>query len=241
MFMPMDSTRYFEFDYASRTLSGLPMERYLDVSSPRLVPVTLLEERQGLTADLINPIAKDLADTGKLIDAAGLATRCRLHSCLIEDAPFPPESFDVVTSISVVEHIPEDTKAIQKIWSLLKPGGVFVLTVPCMAEASEQYIDFDEYRLFQTDRNGFVFWQRFYDQRLLNERIFCTTGQPKQYVVYGEKVAGSFLKNAEQKRGNSRYPYWREPYMMAREYRYFDTVDQLPGEGVIGMIFTKQR
>jgi hypothetical protein len=57
--------------------------------------------------------------------------------------------------------------------------------------------------------------------------------------VFGEKVAGSFAHNAECKRRAGGYPFWREPYMMAAEYRYFERIDELPGEGVIGMAFTK--
>ena len=42
---------------------------------------------------------------------------------MIEKAPFEPETFDTITSISVLEHIPEDRAALEKMWKLLKPGG----------------------------------------------------------------------------------------------------------------------
>ena len=35
------------------------------------------------------------------------------------------------------------------------------------------------------------------------------------------------------------YPFWRESYMMATEYRYFKTIDELPGEGVVMLEFVK--
>jgi SAM-dependent methyltransferase len=38
------------------------------------------------------------------------------------------ETFDVVTAIEVIEHIPDPLEAIRQIASLLKPGGVFFLT-----------------------------------------------------------------------------------------------------------------
>jgi SAM-dependent methyltransferase len=239
LLVPMDSTRYFEFDYVRRALADIPMAHYLDVSSPRAVPVMLAREQPALVGELVNPNAKDLADTRELIDAADLSARCHLHGCLISEVPFAECSFDVVTCVSVLEHIPEDRQALEKMWSLLKPGGVLVLTLPCMARACEQYTDRDEFGLLAKDTAGFVFWQRCYDSRLLQETIFGVLGAPAKIAVFGEKIAGSFARNVERKQRVHGYPFWREPYMMGREWRYFDAVEDLPGEGVIGMTFVK--
>ncbi|MCX6983437.1 MAG: class I SAM-dependent methyltransferase [Lentisphaerae bacterium] len=241
LFWPMDSTRYFEFDFMWRVLISIDtVERYLDVSSPRLFPILVSSKKRKLKADLINPDTKDLAITANLIRAIGLTDRCRWHNCLIETAPFETESFDMITSISVMEHIPQDTPAIKRMWDLLRRGGRLLLSVPCAAEASEQYINRNEYGLLEPDEKGFVFGQRFYDLPLLQERIFSVTGPPNRYAIYGEKIAGSFLQNAERKRTDPQYPYWREPYMMGEEYRYFEGVSDLPGEGVIAMEFIKR-
>ena len=37
----------------------------------------------------------------------------------------------------------------------------------------------------------------------------------------------------------SRYPFWREAYMMATEYRMFPSMEELPGEGVVMLEFIK--
>jgi len=238
--MPMDSTRYFEFDYVERATAALTATRYFDVSSPRLVPVMFALPRNGLHVDMINPDQKDLAATLQIVAALGLTGRCRLHGCLIQHAPFEPNTFDVVTCVSVLEHIPRDSDALRFIWATLKSGGILVLTVPCRARACEQYIDEDEYGLLPKDPNGYVFWQRFYDSALLDERVFSVVGRPINFEIYGEKISGSFAKNAEQKRRLRRgYPFWREPYMMGREYRIFSTLEELPGEGVVAMTFLK--
>jgi SAM-dependent methyltransferase len=241
MLMPLDSTRFFELEFVERAVSGRPARRLLDVSSPRLVPVMLLEARPELEAELINPDPKDLADTRAMIAAAGLESRCRTHATVIAEAPLEPESFDLITCISVLEHIAEDTAALRTMWRLLKPGGALVLTVPAMARASEQYIDENEYGVLRPGDDGWVFWQRYYDQRLLEERVLSVTGPPALREIYGEKVAGSFARNAEEKRRlRAAYPFWKEPWMMAVEYRSFDALDALPGEGVIGMRFDKR-
>lgn len=239
--MPMDSTRYFEFEFAERAMANLEVHRYLDVSSPRMVPVMFARKRPELRVDMINPDARDLANSMLVVRAAGLGARCTLHGCTVSDAPFAPGTFDVVTCISVLEHIPEDTEALRVIWSLMRPGGSLVLTVPCMARACEQYIDYDEYGLLPADEKGFVFWQRFYDAESLESRVFSVLGRPSRMEVFGEKVAGSFARNAEQKRRlGEAYPFWREPYMMGTDYRGFPSIADLPGDGVVGMTFVKR-
>lgn len=241
MLMPMDSTRYFEFEFAEREMGNLDAKQYLDVSSPRMVPVMFAKERPGLRLEMINPDVKDLADSMLVVRAAGLDGRCTLRGCRVSDAPFAPETFDVVTCISVLEHIPEDTEALRVIWSLMRRGGTLVLTVPCMARACEQYIDHDEYGLLPADERGFVFWQRFYDAESLESRVFSVLGRPSRIEIFGERVAGSFARNAEQKRRfGEAYPFWREPYMMGKDYRSFPSIADLPGDGVVGMTFVKR-
>lgn len=52
---------------------------------------------------------------------------------LIADArklPFKNNSFSTVISISVLEHIPSVDKVIHEVYRVLKPGGIFLYTVP---------------------------------------------------------------------------------------------------------------
>jgi SAM-dependent methyltransferase len=44
--------------------------------------------------------------------------------------PFVDESFDVVTMFDVLEHINEDVRALGEVHRILRPGGIFVATVP---------------------------------------------------------------------------------------------------------------
>ncbi len=46
------------------------------------------------------------------------------------ELPFKSDLFDVVTSIEVLEHLPDDGQAVSEAARVLKPGGVFFLTVP---------------------------------------------------------------------------------------------------------------
>jgi SAM-dependent methyltransferase len=44
--------------------------------------------------------------------------------------PFADQAFDVVICSEVLEHIPEDTKAIREVMRILKPGELLVVSVP---------------------------------------------------------------------------------------------------------------
>jgi SAM-dependent methyltransferase len=236
---PMDSFRYFELEFTLRAAETAKPVRYLDVSSPRLVPLLILERYPDLTADVLNPIQSDLRETVSLADALHLGTRCRARQELIENADYPKESFDLITSISVVEHIPSDTAAIGKMWELLRPGGRLLITVPCAREACEEFANLDEYALLARDAQGFVYWQRYYDQNALEQRVWSITGSPTRVRIYGEVRPGSYDENVVQKRTNPEYPYWWEPSMMGKDYREFDEIEQLPGMGVVAMEFIK--
>ncbi|WP_159022714.1 class I SAM-dependent methyltransferase [Formosa sp. L2A11] len=62
------------------------------------------------TTDLLSPLADVKADI------------CNL--------PFKDNSFDVILCNHVLEHIPDDTKAMQELYRILKPGGMGILQIP---------------------------------------------------------------------------------------------------------------
>lgn len=240
---PLDSVRYFEFDSMWQSLKHhAPTGSYLDISSPRLFPAFLMYKFSTLKATLINPDSKDLEVTRSLMDACGVGERCRYFCQPVGDFDGQNDQFDTITCISVIEHIPADgdTLAVKKMWSLLKPGGRLFLSVPCAKEAFIEYMDFHEYGLLREDSNGFFFGQQFFDVPLLQKRIYNITGNPVRYSICGEKKAGSFILNRAQKASDTAYPLWREPYTTALDYRWFDSVSDLPGWGVISMEFLKR-
>lgn len=241
MFRPLDSTRYFEHSFVWDVLHPLRSEvRYLDVSSPRLVPIILLAHNAGLSCNMINPDRIDLEESRQLVSLLGLSDRCRLHGSMVSNAPFGAREFDLITCVSVLEHIHKDRQGLTDMWRLLDSGGRLILTVPCKARASEQWIDKDIYGLQEPDARGFVFWQRFYDDDLLQKSVFSVTGEPVRIAVYGEKRRGTMFENTMRKRRDSFYPYWAEPVFMGQEFTKWPSVSSLPGEGVVAMEFVKR-
>ena len=62
------------------------------------------------TTDLLSPLADVKADI------------CHL--------PFQNDEYDVILCNHVLEHIPDDTKAMQELYRVLKPGGMAILQIP---------------------------------------------------------------------------------------------------------------
>jgi SAM-dependent methyltransferase len=239
IFAPVVLTRYFEFEFAWQALEKHPMEHYLDVSSPYAFPLLLVNRKPNLRAELINPDSGDLPITAEYVDATGVRDRCRLHGCLLENAPFTPGSFDAITSLSVVEHIPDVRPAVEKMWTMLKTGGKLVLTLPCAREPASLYVNRNEYGLLDADEDGFVFLEYVFDDELLRRDIFSVTGNPVRTVIYGEKHAGFLRKELLQRWSGHPWRYWREPILMGKNFGYFDKISDLPGEGVIGLEIVK--
>jgi SAM-dependent methyltransferase len=239
---PMDSVRYFEFDFFyHRFIYHSDFKNYLDVSSPRLFPTLILHNYPHIKAAIVNPDIKDLNITKELVSACGFENRCRLLSDPIANLTLPEESFDIITSMSVIEHIPGDGDviALKKMWSLLRPNGKLFISVPCARIAFEEYTDYNEYGLLTPDEDSYVYGQRFYDKKLIEDRFWNITGIPTNIAIYGEKQEGFFINSRQERLTSADYPFWREPYMMGLNYSKYASIEDLPGIGVITLEFVK--
>lgn len=69
-------------------------------------------------------------DPGEVEQAARIGVYERLHACDAAQIPEESHSFDFILSNSVLEHIKAIEPVIQESARLLKPGGIFIFTVP---------------------------------------------------------------------------------------------------------------
>jgi SAM-dependent methyltransferase len=239
---PLDSVRHFELEFCRDLIRERDFSSYLDVSSPRLLPLTLLTEMPKVQALLCNPDRGDLDRTRTLARELGIGSRVEFAALRIEELALRQPGFELLTCVSVIEHIPGggDAEAFRQLWDMVQPGGRLVITVPCAAEHFEEYLNLDEYGLAKPEPNGFFFGQRFYSRTLLAQRLFAVAGQPAAFAVFGERTPGIFFADRARRLRDGYYPHWREPIMMRRGYRTFAAIDDLPGIGVAAMVFEKR-
>lgn len=61
------------------------------------------------------------------------------HQVDLQHLPFPDASYDFVYASHVLEHVPDDRRAIREIRRILTPSGIAVLPVPIAAEKTVEY------------------------------------------------------------------------------------------------------
>lgn len=57
------------------------------------------------------------------------------------DIPFPDNMFDMIVCIHVLEHIPDDGKALSELYRVLKPGGIALLQTPFSEKLEKTFVD----------------------------------------------------------------------------------------------------
>lgn len=98
-----DETKFFKAKEKLKVLHIAPEQCFLDIFRNQ-------NNLEYITSDLESPIADVKAD--------------------ICDLPFKDNEFDVVFCNHVLEHIPDDTKAMQELFRVLKNGGFGIFQIP---------------------------------------------------------------------------------------------------------------
>lgn len=187
---PMDSTRYIEFAHLLRFLdkNGVRPQRILDVSSPHILSYVLSKTGKVIKTD-INP------KEGRFIrEGENLSFRP-------EDATrlsFGDDSFDLVCSISVIEHIHGNyLTAVREMARVTKPGGYLYLTFPVSSTRMEEWLGGDPYG-FQHRADGRSFFQyRFSEEDLAG---ICSASSDMEVLdrsVYWERNGGRYDRTME--------------------------------------------
>lgn len=63
----------------------------------------------------------------------------------IQHMPIADQSFDTVFSAEVLEHVPDPDQALREIFRVLKPGGMFVMSIPHLMYLHNEPYDFFRY------------------------------------------------------------------------------------------------
>lgn len=81
----------------------------------------------------------------------------------IQSLPFADESFDFVFASHVLEHIPDDRKALAEIYRILKPQGMAILPVPIVSETTIEYSSPDPLQDNHVRAPGLDYYERYAD------------------------------------------------------------------------------
>ena len=179
---------YYWFDAAicSHLLTfpaGQPA-KVLDVGSPKMLGL-YLGRKFGIEITLTDINALNV-DEYQII-WRGLERKAKGKALFsLQDArslQFSDAEFDVVYSMSVVEHIEGeagDAQAIREMLRVLKPGGLLVLSVPFGSRYIEQKRIGFAGAVQKTEDQKAYFFQRIYDQPVFEKRILKTAGELEQ-------------------------------------------------------------
>ena len=166
-------------------LSGLPEYRdrklrILDIGSPQILSLALGKYSDLWEITYLNSWEPELEDLRQKASTLGLSRLQIIHADITRFGTVSGlGTFDYIFSCSVFEHIhPEDggdTLAAKIVPRLLKPSGVFVFSVPYYTERFNEYLAGDVYTMKGTPQNK-TFFQRFYDEKSLQDQIITPTG-----------------------------------------------------------------
>jgi SAM-dependent methyltransferase len=113
--------------------SALPRGHVLDAGCGAGTATELLA-RRGYRVTAVDASVEFVAHVRGRMDRVGLAHRVRVEQADFGSVDLPAASFDGAICGEVLEHLPDDRRAVQVIARALRPGGVFALTVPADPE-----------------------------------------------------------------------------------------------------------
>jgi SAM-dependent methyltransferase len=168
----MNYVRLVELPLSLHLLETSPDDRVVDLSSPKLLSLYLAISgwKKLIISDIDDYFVADFR-----VFAECFRTNFDVRIIDARKISLPDASQDRVYSVSVFEHIPNmgDREALQEVARVLRPGGIFVLTLPAYSEYIEEWQTtktyWDSHSIQRPDST--VFFQRRYDLSALQGRL----------------------------------------------------------------------
>lgn len=174
-------TRFPEYYFIDRAISHRMAElpagnraRILDIGSPKMLGLYL-----GYTNDAeitLSDLSSLNLDEYRVIweSLKGARGRVRFELQDARSLQIPDGTYDAVYAMSVIEHIEGDdgdSQAFREIVRVLKPGGIFAITVPFGPQYLEQQIIGVQSSVVYTQDRKPYFFQRIYDEAAFRNRL----------------------------------------------------------------------
>lgn len=184
---PLDAPRYLEFAYFQKFLDKHKIQgaKVLDVSSPYIMSYILSSHNTVIKTDIDSSEKRFIKESKNL-------------SFKIEDATqlsFLNDTFDLVYSVSVIEHIYENyVKAVEEMVRVAKMGGYIYLTFPVSREYREEWSGSNVYEKQHKD-NGKTFFQYRFDKERVGTILQGARDSGGEILckdIYWERKDGSY-------------------------------------------------
>ncbi len=149
--------------------------------------------------------------------------RKRFH-VVLENIFEHTKQYDIVSSVSVIEHFDDNTdiEAMKHIASLLKPGGIFILTTLINENYPKDF--YKKNAVYGEQKQDKTFYQRHYDVAGINTRLIKPSGLVEESRIYfgeyGFSFGEWFIFPQWKKNPFKLFYKWLSPYFASHFVRY---------------------
>ncbi|MCI5144032.1 MAG: class I SAM-dependent methyltransferase [Candidatus Electrothrix sp. AR3] len=105
------------------------------------------------------------------------------HKVDLQALPFKDQSYDFVFASHVLEHVPDDEKALAEICRILKPKGIAILPVPIVAEKTVEYPEPNPHEIYHVRAPGFDYLDK-YDRFFSKVDKISSDSLPSKYQLF---------------------------------------------------------
>lgn len=116
------------------------------------------------------------------------------HQVDLQHLPFEDGSYDFVFASHVLEHIPDDIRAIQEIRRILKSGGIAVLPVPLVGYTTVEYPEPNPFEEYHLRAPGLDYFDRYEVEFSRVERI-SSEALPAQHQLFVYEDRSQYTKD----------------------------------------------
>ena len=105
------------------------------------------------------------------------------HIVDLQHLPFGDSTYDLVYASHVLEHVPDDQRAISEIRRILKPNGIAILPVPIYPGKTLEYPEPNPQESYHVRAPGWDYFDR-YERHFSKVERFSSSSQPEKYQVF---------------------------------------------------------
>jgi SAM-dependent methyltransferase len=105
------------------------------------------------------------------------------HQVDLQNLPFENASYDFIFASHVLEHIPDDHKAIGEIRRVLRPNGLAILPVPVVCEKTVEYPEANPNEAYHMRAPGMDYFDK-YKQHFSKVEVHASESLPEKFQLF---------------------------------------------------------